>query len=80
MSLFTINLTKDFLEDLKAYMRLKGLSKKSEAIRTALKEALIHSKASKRNFNYRSWVAKGLRAPLNSRSRFSGEDDLWEKA
>lgn len=79
MALFTINITKEFLEDLRSYMRLKGFSKKSEAIRTALKEAVHHAKTKKRTTNFRSWTAMGLRAPLNSKSRFSNEDEIWEK-
>lgn len=40
MSQFNLNITEEFSQDLARYMKARGIGQKSEAIRTAIKEAL----------------------------------------
>lgn len=76
MSQLNINVTPEFERHLRQYMRQRKLTRKSDAIREALREAVQRgSKATE--YDFRSWLGMGLRAPLNRRRRFHSEDDLW---
>ena len=57
-------------------MKERNLSRKSDAIRVALREVAA-SKAAGREYDFRSWLGLGLRAPLRRKRRFRSEDDLW---
>ncbi len=79
MSQLNLNLTPQFEKDLLKYMKEKGVSTKSEAIRVAIKEALeFHCNATKKS-DLRELLGIGLRAPINIHPQFSSEDELWEK-
>ena len=76
MGQLNLNVTPEFERDLRRFMREKGIAKKSEAIRQALREAVAKASATPHS-DYRSWLGLGLKAPLNPKPRFRSEDDLW---
>jgi hypothetical protein len=57
-------------------MRLRQFTSKSDAIRTALREAVARC-SDTRDYDYRAWLGLGLQAPRNKRRRFCTEDELW---
>lgn len=75
MRQLNLNVTEEFERDLRRFMRQKGITKQSEAIRQAMREAA--AKASTSHCDYRSWLGLGLKAPLNPKPRFRSEDELW---
>ena len=77
MSQLNIYASRDFLKDLKNYMKLTGVTVKSEALRRALREALNRLKASSKGKDYRSWLGLTLKANPARSPRFKSEDDLW---
>jgi len=76
MGQLNLNVTPEFERDLRRFMREKGIAKKSDAIRQALREAVAKADAHFQS-DYRSWLGLGLKAPLNPKPRFQSEDDLW---
>jgi len=76
MRQLNINVTEEFERDLRRYMRQKGITKQSEAIRQALRE-IVAKASSASNSDFRSWLGLGLKAPLNPKPRFRSEDELW---
>lgn len=76
MRQLNLNVTEEFERDLRRFMRQKGITKQSEAIRQAVREAVAKADAASRS-DYRSWLGLGLKAPLNPKPRFRSEDDLW---
>ena len=75
MRQLNLNVTEDFVHDLQRLMKRKGLKNKSEAIRLAVREAAASATAPASD--YRGWLGMALKAPLNPKPRFRGEDDLW---
>jgi hypothetical protein len=76
MRQINLNVTSEFERDLKRFMKLRGIPRKSDAIRTALHEAVTRTTGGG-DFDYRAWLGIGLKAPLNPKPRFRSEDDLW---
>jgi hypothetical protein len=76
MRQLNLNVTEEFERDLRRYMRQKGITKQSEAIRQAVREAVAKASAASHS-DFRSWLGLGLKAPLNPKPRFRSEDDLW---
>jgi len=74
-----MNLTPDFERDLTAYMRRKGISQKSEAIREALREALEVVKREQKKYDWGKLVGIAKQWPENPDARYLTEDDLWAK-
>jgi Arc/MetJ-type ribon-helix-helix transcriptional regulator len=75
MRQLNLNVTENFVRDLQRLMRRKGIKNKSEAIRLAVREAASSGAAPASD--YRGWLGMALKAPLNPKPRFRGEDDLW---
>ena len=76
MAQLNLNVTPEFERDLSAFMKERGLTHKSEAIRVAVREAVSRRDgASETEFD--RLLGAGLKAPLNSKPRFKSEDDLW---
>jgi len=73
---FTLNVTPEFERDLQRFMRLRGIPRKSDAIRTAIHEAVARTTRNA-DYDYRAWLGIGLKGPLNPKPRFRSEDDLW---
>ena len=76
MRQLNLNVSEEFERDLRRFMRQKGITKQSEAIREAVREAAAKASAIPHS-DFRGWLGLGLRAPLNSKPRFRSEDDLW---
>ena len=76
MRQLNLNVTAEFERDLQAYMKSHKISRKSEAIRRALREAAARSMGHD-EYDFRSWLGLGLKAPLRPKPRFHGEDELW---
>jgi hypothetical protein len=76
MKQLNLNVTPDFERDLRRFMKKKGIARKSDAIRQALREAVARAGVPAK-YDYRSWLGLGLKAPLNPKLRFKTEDDLW---
>ena len=76
MKQLNINVTPQFEQDLRHYMRRRNLTRKSDAIREALREAAARETAGG-DYDFRAWLGLGLRAPLRRKPRFRSEDDLW---
>ena len=77
MTQLNINLTPDFEKDLKNYMKEKGCSQKSEAVRLALHEAVERLKGQKIKTNYKVWRGIALMVSQNPKPRFKNDDNLW---
>lgn len=76
MRQLNLNVTPEFESDLRRFMKVKGIRQKSEAVRLAVREA-ARREAAPQDYDYRGWLGMGLKAPLNPKPRFRGEDDLW---
>jgi transposase len=76
MKQLNLNVTPEFERDLRRYMRLRQITRKSDAIRAAVREAVTQG-SDTQDYDYRAWLGMGLKAPLNKRRRFRTDDDLW---
>lgn len=76
MRQLNLNVTADFERDLRQFMKQKKIASKSEAIREALHEAVARG-TSAGDYDFRTWLGMGLKAPLRRKGRFRSEDDLW---
>lgn len=77
MQQLNVNVTPEFAKDLETYMKRKGIRRKSDAVRQALREALARAAPGGIHYDYRVWLGMGLKAPLRRKPRFRSEDDLW---
>jgi len=77
MSQLNIHVTPGFEKDLSKYMKLKHIQTKSEAIRVAIKEGILHASAQTKPVDFSDWVGLGLKVPMNKKTKFSSDDDLW---
>ncbi len=77
MKQFNLNLDAAFEKVLARYMQLKGLTKKSEALRLAVAEALAALEQQKPKSEFRSLIGFGLKVPLTNVENPLSEDDLW---
>ena len=71
-----LKITEDFERDLRRFMRQKGITKQSEAIRQAVREGGVKAAIASHS-DFRSWLGLGLKAPLNPKPRFCSDDDFW---
>jgi hypothetical protein len=76
MKQLNLNVTPEFERDLKLFMKRKGIKRKSDAIRIALRE-LVERAAPQADCDFHSLLGIGLKAPLNPNPRFKTEDELW---
>jgi hypothetical protein len=76
MRQLNLNVTPEFEQDLRSYMRQRRITRKSDAIRQALREAAGHAAAAA-DYDFRAWLGLALKAPLRRKPRFRSEDDLW---
>ena len=76
MRQLNLNVTAEFERDLEAFMKSRRIARKSDAIRQALREAAARSMGHD-EYDFRSWLGLGLKAPLRPKPRFHSEDELW---
>ena len=77
MKRFNIHITEEFEKNLEKYMKQTGITKKAEAIRRALREAVARLEDEQDDFDFRSLIGLGLKGESNKNPRFKSEDDLW---
>jgi hypothetical protein len=77
MPQLNIHMTPSFERDLSKYMKLRHIQTKSEAIRMAIKEGIQHAAAQAKVADFSSWLGLGLEVPVNKKTKFSSDDDLW---
>jgi hypothetical protein len=77
VSQFNIHVTPGFERALSRFMRLRGLTNKSEAVRVAVEEAAAREVAARKTVSFADLRGAALRAPPNPSPRFASEDDLW---
>ena len=75
MKQLNLNVTPEFERDLKLFMKRKGIRSKSDAIRSAIREAAARTAIAKTDF--RSWIGIAAKDPPNPNQKFKTEDDLW---
>ncbi len=76
MAQLNLNVTPEFERDLQSYMKSRGIARKSDALRQALREAVVRSKG-ENEYDYRGWLGLGVKVPVRRKPRFRGEDELW---
>lgn len=76
MRQLNLNVTPSFERDLRQFMKQRRITRQSDAIRLALREAVARADAGG-DYDFRSWLGLGLKAPLRRKPRFHSEDDLW---
>ena len=76
MKRLSLNVTAEFDRDLRQFMKQRKISRKSDAIRQALREAAERSAGAGKS-DFRSWLGMGLKAPVRAKARFRHERDLW---
>lgn len=72
-----LNMTPEFERALQRLMRGRGIASKSEAVRVAVLEAADRDRARVRPVAFQELRGAGVRAPVRTKRRFAGEDDLW---
>ncbi len=77
MSQMNLQITPQFDEELTRYMRLRKLPSRSEAVRTAVHEALQASLGSARASDFGALIGFAATGPENPKRRFRDDDDLW---
>jgi hypothetical protein len=78
MGQLNLNLTPDFERALARFMRLRSISRKSEAVRVAVQEAAEREGRARRRTDFAKWRGAALGPTLNENPRFRTEDELWE--
>jgi Arc/MetJ-type ribon-helix-helix transcriptional regulator len=78
MGQLNMHMTPEFEENLRRFMRLRGFTNKSEAIRVAVKEGLETArKDEKEPFDFKRWRGAALEGPTNPNPRFPDDDSIW---
>jgi hypothetical protein len=77
VSQLNIHVTSSFERALSRFMKLRGLTSKSEAVRVAVEEAAAREAGGRRPFALGALRGAALGAPPNPNPRFQSEDDLW---
>jgi Arc/MetJ-type ribon-helix-helix transcriptional regulator len=79
MRQMNLQITPAFDEELARYMRLRKLPSRSEAVRTAVHEALQASLGPTRASDFAALVGFAAEESENPARRFRSDDDLWAK-
>jgi hypothetical protein len=77
MSQLNIHMTPQFEKDLQKFMKARHISTKAQAIRVAIQEGLERVVLAQRKVDFSAWLGMGNRAPVNRKTRFRSDDDLW---
>jgi hypothetical protein len=80
MAQINLHVTPEFEQALGRLVRLRGLRSKSEAIRSAVLEALERETERGGTTDFRGWLGAARAVPLNPRPRFRSESELWGPA
>jgi len=77
MSQLNLQLTPGFEEDLRLLMQIRGIRTKSEAVRSAVAEALAAARSRKPSADFAGWIGLARLGRENARPRFASDGDLW---
>jgi hypothetical protein len=77
VSQLNIHVTASFERALSRFMKLRGLTSKSEAVRLAVEEAAVRELAGQKRLSFSDLRGAALGAPPNPSPRFRSEDELW---
>lgn len=77
MAQINLHVSSEFEEALSAFMRLRGVQTKSDAIRLAVQEAAEREIERRRATDFSRWLGLARRAEENPHPRFRSHDDLW---
>lgn len=80
MAQLNMHLDATFERELAQLVKLRRAPSKSEAVRTAVREALERSKRRAKVADFRRLVGLAAAAPQNPAPRFQTDDDLWSAA
>ena len=72
MKRLSLTLTPQFENDLKRFMKDRGIKNKSEALRIAVREVCPKT-------DFRALIGIATKGPMNPNPRFKTEDDLWKE-
>jgi hypothetical protein len=78
MSQLNIHMTPLFEHTLREFMKVRHISTKAEAVRTAIQEGLDHAACGIKKTDFSSWAGLANQAPENKNPKFSSDDDLWK--
>ena len=77
MPQMNLHITKEFDEELERLMRVRRLRSRSEAVRTAIHEALVRALAQTAIVDFSALIGFAAKASANPAPRFRDDDDLW---
>ncbi|MDX2178015.1 MAG: hypothetical protein SFV18_00390 [Bryobacteraceae bacterium] len=82
MKQFNMNVDREFERDLKRVMKLRGIKRKADTVRTLVKEAAASEGPPNgdkpwQKYDWDKLLGAALRYPENPNPRFLNEDDLW---
>ena len=77
MSQLNIHMTPRFARALSRFMKARGIKTKSEAVRTAVEEALNRETAIAAT-NWSEMLGIANKGPLKPKDQWLTEDELWE--
>lgn len=78
MSQLNIHMTPLFEHALREFMKLRHISTKAEAVRTAIQEGLEHAAYGTKKTDFSSWMGLAKQVPENRKPKFSSSDELWK--
>lgn len=77
MAQLNVHVTPDFEDALRRFMRVRGITSKSEAVRVAVKEGLERAYTQDRQADFTAWIGLACSGSENPEPRFRSDDDLW---
>lgn len=77
MSQLNIQMTAGFEEDLRLFMRVRGIGTKSEAVRVAVAEGLQAARCRQSTPDFTLWIGLARHGDESPEPRFRSDDDIW---
>lgn len=77
MTQLNVNMTPEFEAALSRFMRMRGIRKKSDAIRIAIAEGVERGAGRAGECRFSDWLGAANREPLNPSPRFPTDDEIW---
>jgi hypothetical protein len=77
MTQLNVNMTPEFEAALSRFMRMRGIRKKSDAIRIAIAEGVERGPGRGAACRFSDWLGAATREPLNPSPRFRSDDEIW---
>jgi hypothetical protein len=77
MTQLNVNMTPEFEAALSRFMRMRGIRRKSDAIRIAIAEGVERGTGRPVECRFSDWLGAATREPLNQSPRFRSDDEIW---